>query len=425
MLGEHFLEGFEEYQDPLTRLRIKDGDPLLEWINEPNVLRMLEIGQLGLSRLRPTDNNWTRGEHSISGAITAREVLAMNNLSRFEQILGGVMMLYHDPHPAGGDGVKNFLDINEESVAEGYWFTGKAWERFTERCEHLGCNPERLKSEVLLMISRKSHSQIAKLVHNPDKSKADIDFISYTLADLSFGMRATTHMVNGDPSWRRCSGECHPSSCIITKDLIAMGAQTASIVSGGEFGDSNTINAYTFSYADFNPVGQIKWIESIREWVFSDSEVLSHLIIASAVLHRALYFHPGTQGPELLLGKEAARLGILDELKSRVMSTNDRELMEFLKDYGLDYWASPNAHDGWTYAPIGSIDSSKSGVHRVKLPKFNLRMDTPVMSSGEITSFRKARPEVVGFADAIIGDLSGREILLIDLMVEKRPKLVP
>src|SRR3989344_702653 len=382
MALEYFHEGFDTCFDHLTGMSIGVGDPLLDWVNDPRVLRMFNVGQLGLARDRPTHNYWTRGEHVMSGAIMAREIARQNGFSELDQTRAGILMVYHDPHPAGGDGVKNLLDIDEASVAETYWFEGTQGERFIARCHGLGLDPIVEQAEILAMISREADSPLAKLVHNLNRSIADADFVSYTLADLAFGTQGTARMHHDEKEWRRCrSKSSFPSKCEVSLDLAATGAQLGTIVNGGEFGTSSAIRSQTFSLADFNPIGRMEWVEDVGEWVFTDSEVLAHTIVASAVLHTFLYFHPGMQGPELRLGQEVSRSGLTDHLRDVVMTLDDDGLHEFLDDHNLGYWVSPEAHDGWIYNFRGTSEG-KPGTYKTKLPKFNLRLDTPVMDSG-------------------------------------------
>ena len=121
MIGQKV--GFREYTDPFSGRSLKESDPLLDWVNDWRVLRMFSVGQLGLSREAPERNHWTRGQHSLSVAFLGMAIAESAGLSVDDQLKAFVKGLYHDPHPAGGDGMKLALGISEADVAHVYWST--------------------------------------------------------------------------------------------------------------------------------------------------------------------------------------------------------------------------------------------------------------------------------------------------------------
>ena len=415
MLGQKF--GFKEYVDPLTGRFLKEGDPLLPWVNDWQVLRMFGVGQLGLSREAPEWNPWTRGQHSLSVAFLGLAIAESAGLSVDDQWKAFVKGLYHDPHPAGGDGMKLALGISEADVAHEYWFTGASLLRFKRRCRDMGWNWEEMKGEIMDMVCRKDMSITGRLVHGPDKGVADADFLGYTMADLAFG--SAYQGMNRGSRW--CEGVKNIGDCEVAKDLIALSLGLELSWFGIGKGEKRVRHHHSFSIEDFNPIGRMMWNEKNNTWVFTDPEVIHHLVIASTFLYLSLYFHPGVQGPELMLKKGIEKLGIAGELGKIAMESDDRDLVEALRESGLGYWLTSEAHRGWSYKRIISQENERAGEYRFTVPKFNLRLDTPVLMNGKVVPFREARPDSASLSEAVY-IRSEREMLLVDENWAERPE---
>ncbi len=415
MLGQKF--GFKEYTDPLTGRSLKEGDPLLDWVNDWRVLRMFSVGQLGLSREAPERNPWKRGKHSLSVAFLGMAIAESAGLSADDQQKAFVKGLYHDPHPAGGDGMKLALGISEAGVAHDYWFTGASLLRFKKRCRDIGWNWKEMEKEIMDMIGRKDTSITGKLVHGPDKGVADADFIGYTMADLAWG--SAYQGMNRGSRW--CEGVKEIGDCEVAKDLIALSLGLELSWFGIESGGKKPRRNYSFSLGDFSPIGRMVWNEKNNTWVFTDPEVMHHLVTASTFLHLSLYFHPGVQGPELMLKKGIEKLGIAGELGKIAMESDDMDLVEALRESGLGYWLTPKVHWGWSYKKIKPHENERAGEYRFTVPKFNLRLNTPVLMNGKVVPFREARSDSAFLTEAAY-IRSEREMLLVDGNWSMRPE---
>lgn len=409
---------YYRYIDKLTGMRIVDEETL-EWINDGTIQRMFGVGQLGLCRERPTLNPRMRGEHSVSTGLAAMFEARVNKFPIEDQRKALVFGIYHDAHPAGGDGLKGALGTNEESVSERYFFEGEPGKRFKERCSTWGWDDVVVKGEILAMIGRQSETPIGQLVHGSDKRRADMDFLNYTLGDLAFGSGFARVSSSMHPE---CEGRSGPGECPVIGGLVTVGVENARIIEGGEFGSFRRINTQVFSIDDFNIFPRMKWEEK-GAWYLTDSETFAHYVIAAAMLHNTLYFHPGMQGPEFMLARGIDRLGIKEEIKRLAMTYDDKGLSQILAGHGLDYWIGDRAHDGWGYVTQTDEERLKPGEYRMRLPKFNYRMETPVRDekTGEVAPFVMVRPDVVGFVEELFGRFGDREVLLVDNLWEERP----
>ncbi len=407
------------YVDPLTGLAIPQGSLVEELVHDPKVTRMDEVGQLGLSRERPYRNYWTRYNHCLAVGLEGSEIAKRNGFSQSDQLLALFMGIYHDPHPAGGDGLKIALGIDEAAIAEDYWFSSEAGERFIRCSSRLGWDPVEVKREIIAMIKRESNSPTAQLIHGPTKREADIDFLSYTRSDLKFGSAFQYLRKLG---WSECDKEFEANPCQVINSFPTVSVLLENIISGGEFGQSDKVPAVAFAYEDFDPMEKFVWDKERQKWVMTDSELMAHYAVASASLHRSLYFHPGVQGPELMMAKAIREMGIREEVLGVALETTDERLKTFLGEYGLDYWVSGKAHDGWQFRSSDGREELAQGEYFFQLPNFNLRLETPVVDGNKVIPFSEARPEIVGFIESLFG-LGGEKLVLTDTLWETRPKL--
>ena len=190
---------------------------------------------------------------------------------------------------------------------------------------------------------------------------------------------------------------------------------------GTESGSKKSRRNYSFSLGDFNPIGRMVWNEKNNTWVFTDPEVMHHLVTASTFLHLSLYFHPEVQGPEFMLKKGIKKLGIAEELGEIAMESDDGDLVEALRGSELGYWLTSEAHQGWSYKEINPHEKERAGEYRFTVLKFNLRLDTPVLVNGKIVPFREARQDSVFLTEAAY-IRSEREMLLVDENWSVRPE---
>lgn len=417
---------YSRYQDPLTGL-ILDRSPdrkvgLLDLLNDKVIGRMMRVGQLGLCREAPTINEWSRGQHSASTGLLAWIVLNRNKFPLKDCILGYAMGLLHDPHPAGGDGIKLALEINESFVSEDYFFTGEARERLTRWFEGVGLDPKYAREEILAMIRRESASPIATLVHGMSKDLVDLDWLAYTLGDIARGSSSRT--LN---RWYQ-DKDCHRHAdkgggkCAVIQKLLITSSQQDLIHYDGEFGEGSPIPSAVFRYQDFDPIPQLTWKQDVG-WIFEDPEILAHYIIASACLHKSLYFHPCVQGPESILAQKIQEMGLVEKIRNEAMKIDDDGLIEVLKGYNLDYWTGEEAHSGWRYDHDNGRDL-KPGEYRIKLPVFHLRMGMLVRKNGRIMPFYKARQDILELVEQIIAERSGASIILVDDLYKIRPQAI-
>ncbi len=414
---------YSRYEDPLTGL-ILDRSPdrrvsLLDLLSNEVIHRMMRVGQLGLCREAPTINEWSRGQHSASVGLLAWSILNSNKFSLKDCILGYAMGLLHDPHPAGGDGIKIALGINESSVAENYFFTGEAGEKLMQWFEGVGLNPKHAREEILAMIRRESTSPIASLVHGKSKDLADLDWLGYTLSDIAKGSSIRT--LNRWYLDKDCHGhtDIAPEECAVMQKLLLTSDQQDLIHYNGEYGMGSPIQSAVFRYQDFDPIPQLTWEQHVG-WVFKDPEVLAHYVVASAYLHRSLYFHPCVQGPEHMLAQKIQEMGLVEKIRNEAMKIDDDGLIEVLKGYNLDYWTGEEAHSGWRYDHNDGRDL-KPGECRIKLPVFHLRMGTLVRKNGKIMPFLEARPDTMELVKQIIAERSGASLILVDDLYKTRP----